>query len=172
MASARYPLQPQGRQAEQEADDETGRARGRKGGVIRKIGLVHQDRRGIGADPVKRAVPERELAIEAGQQVEPEDRERVDHHQRQLEHDKALADQRYQQSDDQDPGNCPVISRGLCRTFGGAEGGVERDALPGGMFRRAHTRLTTRRPKIPAGRTISTATIRTSAIVSFSSRPT
>ena len=168
------PLQPQRRQPEQEPDDKAHRARGRQCRVIRHVPAVHQDRRGVGADAVKRAVPERELAVEPGQQVEAEDRQAVDHHQGQLEHAQSrarTAAPAAPRSHARRSQPCCVAAATARRVRRGL-GRVERDrALPAIRAAR-HTRVTTRRPKMPLGRTISTATISTSAIVSFSSRPT
>ena len=131
---------------------------------------MHQDRGDIGAEAVKCAVPHRELAVEAGQQIEAEDRQPVDHHLGQLEDDKALEHEGQHHRDHQNARQHPMAGRGPGRPLRAVrpDGGCEECGI---LWRRRHTRLTTLRPKIPAGRTISTATITNSAIVSFRSRP-
>ena len=73
-------LELERRQAEQVADDEADDRRRRQGRPVRHVEMVHQDRRRVGADGVEGAVAERDLAVEAGQQVEPEHRDRRDDH--------------------------------------------------------------------------------------------
>ena len=79
-------FEPQRRQAEQEAGDEADHAGDRDRRPVRHAGLVHQDRRRVGADRVEGAMAERDLAVVAGQHVEAEQRDRIDQHQRELEH--------------------------------------------------------------------------------------
>jgi hypothetical protein len=65
-------LELERRQAEQVADDEADDGRARQRRPIRHVQMVHQHGRGVGADGVERAVAQRDLAVEAGQQVEPQ----------------------------------------------------------------------------------------------------
>ena len=114
-------------------------------------------------------MPERELAVEPGQQVEAEDRQPVDHDHGQLEDHEIRRDEGEQQPDGDQRADREVArarTPGYRRALRRDEGfGVDS------LARRDHTRLTTARPKTPLGRTSSTATISTSAIVSVSSRP-
>src|SRR6185437_1260852 len=118
---------------------------------------------------VEGAVAERELPVEAGQQIEPEDRQAVNHDESQLKDMKALQHKRRDQSCDDDRRDHDQPS-----VHGSVAANPRRRAHEAGSGprREGHTRLTTGRPKTPLGLTISTATISTSAIVSFSSRPT
>ncbi len=79
------PFEPQRRQPEQEARDQANEAGGRKGRPVRKIPTVHHDRRDIGADRKESAVAERDLAVVAGEDVEPQQHDRVTDHERELE---------------------------------------------------------------------------------------
>src|SRR5271166_4725529 len=108
-------------------------------------------------------MPERELSIEAGEQIQPEDRQSVDHHQGQLEDDKTLEEKGYQQRCDQRRGDGNLAGARAETRPGARRGRVKCYSLPP---RYDHTRLTTARPKIPVGLAISTATISTRAIVS------
>ena len=47
---------------------------------------MHQDGGGVGAGGKEAAVAERDLAVVAGENVEPEHGDGVDHHHRQFEH--------------------------------------------------------------------------------------
>ena len=71
-------LQTEGRPAEQEADDEAQDPRDGDGPRIPDIPAVDHDRGRIGADRVKRPVPEGDLAVEAGQHVQAEQGDSVD----------------------------------------------------------------------------------------------
>ena len=121
-------FEAQRRQAEQEAGDEADRAGDRNRRPVGHAGLVHQDRRGVGADGVERAVAERDLAVVAGQHVEAEQRDRVRQDQRHLEH--AVVGERERQRAGERPAaarrrsacDCAAASlipapRGPCRTF-------------------------------------------------------
>ena len=169
-------LQPQCRQAEQKADREAHEPGRRQGPEIRDVPAVHHDSCGVGADPVKRTVPKRELAVETGQQVEPEDRQRIDHHLGQLEGDKAAGEERDHQRDEHDRRQRDPAADRISEQAAASRADdrhEDRAALRRDFFGgEAHTRVTIWRPKMPLGRTISTATISTKAIVSFSSRPT
>src|SRR5690606_16629668 len=114
------PFEAQGRQAEEESDDEAGGTRRRERQRVGQVEPVHEDRRRIGADRVERAVPQRELPVEPGQKVEAENRDRVDHHQRELEEGEVLEKERQRERD--------------------REGDEEERGPP-------HTRTTARRPK-------------------------
>ena len=161
-------LEAQGRQPEQEPDDKADRAGTGQGPIISEIQLLHQDRGGVSAYPVKGAVPQRELPVEAGQQIETQDRQAVDHHQGQLENKKALENKGDYQRHDDRRRNEELAGARLCDHESARRRACKGNCLP----RRArHTRLTTVRPNTPLGLTISTATISTRAIVSFNSRP-
>jgi len=64
--------EPQGGKAEQESRAKAHRTRDRNRDPIRDAELRHQNRRPIAADGEEGAVTERYLAIEAGQQIEPQ----------------------------------------------------------------------------------------------------
>ena len=104
-------LQPQRRQPEQEANDKADDTRRRQGPDVPDTVIVHQDRRGIGTDPIKGAVPERELTVKAGQQVEAQDRQAVDHDLGQLKDQKAFADKRDQQRNEDRGADDPMPQR-------------------------------------------------------------
>jgi len=56
--------------------------------------MFHQDRRGVGADRVKRALAQRKLPAAAGQNVQRQHRERVDQQHGELEDDEVLHEHR------------------------------------------------------------------------------
>ena len=125
--------------------------------------MLHQDRGRVGADGVEGAVAERELAVEAGEEVQAADGDRVDQHQRQLENEEALGDER-DGNREQYPDKQDRAAERQRRAGAG-----DRERL-GGFH--DHTRCTLTRPKRPPGFTTSTVTMMTSAIGSFSSLPT
>ena len=106
---------------------------------------------------------ERELAVVAGQDVEAEDRDRVDQRERDLE-DPVVAERERQQRG-QDQQREQRERRGSARPDRGA--GARDGARPS-----AQTRRTTRRPNRPFGRSSSTSMISASATVSLRSVPT
>jgi hypothetical protein len=55
--------------------------------------MFHQDRRGVGADGVERALSQRKLPTAAGQDIQRQNREAVDQEHRQLEDDEVLHEQ-------------------------------------------------------------------------------
>src|SRR5882762_4974762 len=139
------PLQAQRRQPEQEPGDEANAAGGGHYRPVRRARLVDEDRGAVGAQGVEGAVPEGDLAVVAGEDVEPEQRDGVNQHQRELK-GAIAADQERQRAgnDDED---------------------AEENELS------AHTRVTYALPKKPEGFTSSTPTMSTSATASFSSLP-
>ena len=56
--------------------------------------MLHQDRSGIGADGEEGAVAERELPVIAGQEIEPENGDRVNQRERELEQVEILQRER------------------------------------------------------------------------------
>src|ERR1700733_4898119 len=76
--------EPERGKAEQKAGDKAHDAGKRDRRPVGKAELHHQDRRAIAADGEKRAVAERDLAVEAGQEIEAEQRDREDEHLRAL----------------------------------------------------------------------------------------
>ena len=68
--------EPERGKAEQKAGDEAHDAGQRDGRPVRQAEFRYQDRRSVAADGEKGAVAERYLAIEAGQQIEAEQRDR------------------------------------------------------------------------------------------------
>ncbi len=79
------PFEPQRRPAEEEADDQRDEAGNRHRRPIRDARhLGQQDRRGIAADGEESAMAQRDLAVEAGEDVEAQKRDRVDDDQRHL----------------------------------------------------------------------------------------
>src|SRR6266850_2381915 len=139
------PLQAQRRQPEQEAGDEAHAAGGGHHRPVRRARLVDEDRGAVGAQGVEGAVPEGDLAVVAGEDVEPEQRDGVNQHQRELK-GAIAADQERQRAGNDD------------------EDAEEKDPS-------AHTRVTYTLPKKPEGITSSTPTMSTSATASFSSLP-
>ena len=115
-------LEPQRRQSEQKSGDQADKAGGRQRPVIGHVALVHQDRRGVGADGKEGGMAERKLAVEPGEQIEPKDRDGVDHRQRKLEDEKILHHERQRHRDDDRHGDeneradSPASS---CRASGG-----------------------------------------------------
>src|ERR1700756_2908688 len=104
-------------------------------------------------------MPERELPVEAGQQIETEDGQAVDHYQGQLENKKALENKGYHQRHGYSGRNQKMAGSRLCNHQDAGRRAREGNCLP---RRACHTRLTTVRPNTPLGLTISTATISTS----------
>jgi hypothetical protein len=160
---------PESRNAEQEAGQETDRAGDRQGQHVVDAAVLHQDRRGVRAERVERALAERELAAAAGQDVEREHRDSVDQHHRHLEDDEVLYEQRCceQQHQHRDRG---VAAERHVLLGGDFDGGCVGD----GFLQGAHdqTRFTMVRPIRPVGLTTSTVMISASAIGSLSSLPT
>jgi hypothetical protein len=151
VASARKcPASRSAGKPDQEADSEAEDEGRRQRGPVRQAGLVHQDGCGVGAEGVEGAVPERELAVEAGQDVQAQDGDGIHQHQVELEHAVVLDQEgQHQQRDEQQ-----------CAT--------QPDPL---AIESLHTRVTTFLPNMPSGRSVSVPTISTSATVSFSSVP-
>jgi len=83
-------LKAQGRQAEEKSNDETGCPGCRYRPVVGDVGLIHQDRGRICADSIKSAVTERELSVEAGEQVQSENCHGVDQGERELKNQEAF----------------------------------------------------------------------------------
>ena len=77
------------RQSEQETADEADRAGRHDGPVVGDLVAVDHDRGGVGAERVESAVPEGELPVEAGEKVQAQHRDRVDHCLGELEHGEA-----------------------------------------------------------------------------------
>ena len=86
--------QPQRRLTEQEPEAKADDAGDRQRQRVVHADMFHQDRRRIGADRVERALAERELAAAAGQDVQRQNRQRVDQQHRHLEDDEVLHEQR------------------------------------------------------------------------------
>ena len=133
------PAQPQRRQADQEAEPRADDRRDRQRRPVGHLVLVHQDRGGVGADRIERAVAERDLAVEASQDGQPEDRDRVDHHHGELEQ-MVVAEQR------------SVGTSGQRRSHQQRSG--QRSGVRAAIV---YTRLSTVRPSRPDGFTTSTA---------------
>ena len=93
--------QPQRRLAEQEAEGEADDAGDRQCQSVIDADMFHQDRRGVGADRIERALAQRKLAAAAGQDVQRQHREAVDQQHRQLEDDEVLHEQRHQDQEAQ-----------------------------------------------------------------------
>ena len=148
-------LELERRQAEQVADDEADDRRRRQGRPVRHVEMVHQDRRRIGADGIEGAVAERDLAVEAGQQVQAEHGDRRDHHG---------ADQEQPIVGDEVGQHRPQQRH--------QEGQRQQHPQPASWRLPAcQTLFTTTRPNRPAGRTVSTKITMISATVSFSPLP-
>ena len=139
-------LQAQRRQPKEESGHQAHRARRGKGRPVGRAEPVHQDGGGIRADRVEGAVPERDLAVVAGEDVEPEKRDRVDQHERELER-AVVADHERQHARDRDEHH-------------NADGRASR-----------HTRLTFTLPKSPEGLTSSTPMMSPNATESLRSLP-
>src|SRR6202795_3807436 len=131
--------------------------------------MFDQDRRGVGADRVERALSERKLAAAAGQDVQRQHGEAVDQQHRQLEDDEILHEQRYHDQQCQDDQRRSVAER-----HGPLGNGFDRGCFGDDFLNSAHdqTRFTMGRPNSPAGLTTRTVIISASAIGSFSSLPT
>src|SRR6185295_3706709 len=139
-------FEPQRRQPKKETDQQAHRAGHRNGRPVRNAVLVHEDRRAVGADRVERTVPERDLAVEPGEDVQPEKGDGVNQHQRELEGAVFAHHER----------QCAGEGQHDCHS---------------GEVARVHTRVTWTLPKKPEGFTVSTPMISTSATASFSSLP-
>src|SRR6185312_2959410 len=110
----------------------------------------HEDRGGVGAAGIEGAMAQRDLAVEAGQNVQAQNRDGIDHHHVELVHPVVLDQEgQYQQGEEQRDGTQPD---------------------PFAVYR-FHTRVTTREPNSPSGRSVRTATINTSANGSLRSLP-
>ncbi len=160
-------FEPQRRQPEQEADDEAHGAGDRHRRPVRHAEPVHQDRRDVGADRVERAVAERDLAVVAGQDVEAEQRDRVDQHQRELERAVVADQERQRAGGDQQHAR----ARSSCRRRRLAAGESGAAAAGTTALIRPSYASHVHRPNRPDGLTSSTPMISTSATVSFSSLP-
>src|SRR4051794_8022351 len=161
--------QPQRRQAEQKSESKADQSGDGQRQRIVHVGMFDQDRRGIGAERVERALAQRKLSAAAGQDIERQHRDGVDQHGGELKDEEVLDEERNQQQQNQYPQRGAEAERhGL---FGN---GVDRRRFGGGFLNSAHdqTRLTMGRPSRPAGLTTSTVIISASAIGSFSSLPT
>ena len=161
--------EPQRRLAEQEAERKADDAGDRQRQGVVHADMFHQDRRGVGADRVERALSQRKLAAAAGQDVQRQNREGVDQQHRQLEDDEVLHEQRRHDQHRQHDQRGPVAERHR-PLRNGLDGGRFGD----GFLHCAHdqTRFTMGRPNSPAGLTTRTVMISASAIGSFSSLPT
>src|ERR1700722_15177588 len=160
-------FEPQRRQPEQETGTQTDRTGDRHGRPIRNASLVEQDRRRVGADRVERSVAQRNLAVEAGQDVESQHSYGVDQHLTELRYVIATDRKRKDAGGRQDRCNteaspyCPREK--ICHS-------LNRGCLVEYGFH--HTRATRVRPNKPAGLKTRTPTMITRATVSFSSVPT
>ena len=161
--------QAQRRLAEQESEGKADDAGDRQGQGVIDVGVFHQDRRGIGADRVERALAQRELAAAAGQDVQRQHRKRIDQQHRQLEDDEVLHEQRHDDQQRQHHQRGAVAER-----HGPLGNGLDGRRFGDDFLNCAHdqTRFTMGRPNRPAGLTTSTVMISASAIGSFSSLPT
>ena len=144
-------IEPQRRQAEQKSGDEADRGGEGNGRPIGHPGMAEQNRRGIGAERIERAVAERDLPVVAGENVGAEHRNRVIEHHGELE-DPITRDEKRQRHGKRqrrgDGGHAPIRAR------------------------HGHTRVTTDRPNRPDGLTTSTPMMTRSATLSFNSVPT
>ena len=143
------PLQTQGRDPEQEADDQAHETGHRNRPAVRDVPLVDHDRGRVRAHRVEGAVAERDLAVVAGEDVEAEQRHRVDVDLGELEQ--------------------PEVAQREGQHQGHHETDPRHGERPGA--RRHQTRCTATRPNRPLGRTTRTIRISASATVSFSSVP-
>src|SRR5215470_15966106 len=82
-------FEAEGGPAEEKADHEAEDARDGNGPPVTDVPPVDHDGRGVGADGVERAVPERELAVVTGEDVEAEQRDGIDADLRALEDPEA-----------------------------------------------------------------------------------
>src|SRR6185369_9255254 len=129
-------LQAQRRQAEQEPGHQAYRAGDRNRRPVRKARLVHEDRGDVRPYGIERAVAERNLSVEPGEDVQAEQGDRVDQDQRELE-GAVFADEERQRA-------------------GRQQGNRDHEEVA-----IAHTRVTWTLPKKPEGRTVSTPMIST-----------
>ena len=165
-------FEPQRGQPEQVAGDEAHERRRRQRRPERPSGLVDQDGGGVGADGEEGAVPERDLAVEAGEQDEAQHGDGIDDHQAELqelevadEAGLAAGDQQQRQDDQQQPvAVAPERSR-----WPGAGRRWRRWLLWSAM---AQTRFTVTWPNRPLGFSVRTVMTMMSATVSFSPLPT
>ena len=132
----------QGGQAEKESHDQAHESGHRDSGPVGHAIFVHEDRRYVGADGVKRAVAERNLAVVPGQDVEAEQCDRVHKHQRALE-GRVVADEEWQgargQNQDRDPDRAlpaPKCSRGIHALIPWLRGPCRRGRRAGSPARR------------------------------------
>ena len=142
----------QRRKAEQEPGAETDEARDRDGQIIGNAELRRQDRRAIAADGEEGAVAERDLAVEAGEQVEADQRDGEDQHLRALIEVIAGSHERESQR------------RRECSD--------RQDRPRRDRTRHGQTLAAIRRPNRPDGRQTSTPTMIASATESLTSEPT
>src|SRR6201999_1997734 len=108
------------------------------------------------ADGVERAVPERELPVEASEEIETEDRDGIDERERDLEDVEVLRHERDhgendQSAAEQDP--APDVERNAGDLADRRLHGLGCGSVHG------HTLVTTGRPNRPLGFTHSTATM-------------
>ena len=115
--------------------------------------FADQDRRAVAADGEKSAVAERDLAVEAGQEVEAEQRDGEDEHLRALIDVVARGDEREGERDDRDRQRQKAPQCAVGSAIG-------------------HTLATRRRPNSPDGRQTRTAMMIASATESLTSEPT
>ena len=97
-------LQPQRGNAEEEPDHQAHDAGDRDRQAVADVPLVDHDRRRVRAERVEGAVPERDLPVVAGQDVEAEQRDRVDRDLRELEQPEVREHER-QPGGDRDRGH-------------------------------------------------------------------
>ena len=114
-------------------------------------------------------VAERELAVEAREQIEAENRDGVDDRERNLEDVEILQHERHREHDQEAAAEKEAAPRGQRDAADYAHRGRALDVR---RSMHGHTRVTTGRPNSPLGFTHSTATMMISAIESFISRPT
>src|SRR6185437_156140 len=145
--------EPERGKAEQKAGDEADDAGDRNRRPIRDAELRHKDRGSVPADREERAVAERDLPVEPGQNVEAKKRDGEDQHLGALVEAIARGEERNGEGDDHDRGR------------------DDRSDAPVPP-RHRHTRATRRRPNRPEGRQTRTATMIASATESFTSGPT
>jgi len=121
---------------------------------------MHQDGGRIGAGGEETAMAERDLAVVAGQNIETEHGDGIDHHQGQLE-DVIIADRKRQRRGERDQRQRADPAPGA-----GAETAVTRGGgvlRHGEAFGHRHTRRTIAVPNKPFGRNTSTRMINASA---------
>src|SRR5262249_25524816 len=136
--------------AEREPDEPGHEPRDRQSPQVAPAVIDDEDRRRVGADPHERPVAERDLAGVPGEEVQPEQCDQVDRDERELVDAEVREDERRPDHAHHEGGEPEPAERQL------------QTPLP-------HTRLTTVRPKSPAGLTSSTNRSTTSATGSRSS---